>query len=178
MEHLTSSGILHGRLSTENVLVSAGFYLKLGGMEFTTNLLHRSNTHTRLKRTHSVSETLTCTYTCGLIASPLCVSPVQQVQALHLNHTHMHTHTHTCTRTHTHTHKHTHAHTHTRTHTCTHTHTLTHTHTHTHTRAHTHTRTHMHTHTCTRTRTHSHTLTYTDISLCRAATCSNGKPQK
>lgn len=55
MEHLASNGVIHGRLSTENVFISSYFSLKLGGIEFESNLLHRSNTIAQTKRTPSVS---------------------------------------------------------------------------------------------------------------------------
>jgi len=47
--------ILHKRLSSENIVISAGFYLKLTGVEFDTPALHRSSTQLYLKRTASVS---------------------------------------------------------------------------------------------------------------------------
>lgn len=53
MEHLASKGIPHHKLSTENLVVSAGYFLKLTGVEFENPLLHRSSSLIRLKRAPS-----------------------------------------------------------------------------------------------------------------------------
>ena len=53
--------ILHKRLSTENVVISHGFYLKLTGVDFDPPAVHHGISVNRLKRTASVSDRITHT---------------------------------------------------------------------------------------------------------------------
>ena len=47
--------IYHKRLCSENVVISAGFFLKLTGVECDTPMLHRNTSTALLKRTPTVS---------------------------------------------------------------------------------------------------------------------------